>query len=1147
MKKRKIISFLLALCICFSALPITAQAASSYNAGNAVAYAASHWNDGVGLCAEFVSNCLRAGGLSSWNRECTNLYNQLNNEVVGGARIASVQYLTTSGNYIRTSDNAGKISKGDVLFWLCSGCPTDSVGGPYQHTALVSDVSGTYVKVYQHNGAVNNQPAWVGNCYECGRRYSHMVVIHFGSSSAPTVKEYFSCNVEIRTTKGKTVNLYSKPTDSTRKTYFDQGQTAYSTRGAKLSNGTTWYEIQAIDNGKVVTLWLNAASSGVTIINKKVEPSLTFSPSSLSMNVGTSKTVSIKFAGDGIQSIGGTINGQSLCDVSWGGTNWSAGTTSLTVTGKKAGTATITVNLMDKDGKTICSKSFTATITDQTYTVSYNANGGSGAPASQTKTYGKALTLSSQKPTRTGYTFKGWATSANSSTVSYQLGGTYTGNSNLTLYAVWAPSTLTVKEYFSCNVQINTTKGKTVNLYSSPTDSTRKTYFDQGQTAYSTRGAKLSDGSTWYEIQAIDNGKVVTLWLNAASSGIKIIDKKIDPSLSFSPSSLSLDLGTSKTVSITFKGDGIYNLSYGIGDSSVCSASWGSVDYSTGKTSLTVTGKSGGSTKITIYLNDKNGKSLYSQSINVTVTAPTYTVSYNANGGSGAPSPQTKQYDKTLTLSSTKPTRSGYTFMGWATSSGASSAQYQPGSSYTSNKNLTLYAVWERNKIDSSLTFSPSSLTMDPGSSKTVSISFKGEDIEKLHYTIHNSSVCDLSWGSTDLGKGTSSLTVTGKNPGTATVTVYLLDDEGKFFFSQDFSVTVNSQSYTVSYNANGGSGAPSPQTKQYNKTLTLSSTKPTRDGYTFIGWAESPDASSAQVQYHPGDIYTENKNLTLYAVWMTAKPDHQHDLSYKRGVSSTCTEGGTQAYWSCAGCGKRFTDSSANREITDIHLDPLGHNYVDGICTRCGAADPNAAAPSVTEVHLPRQTIYFQDQFIDVYENQWFTKNVSEAYELGLMVGTSSNTFSPYGDVTLAQAITMACRIHSIYQDGYENIPKSDGAWYQSYLDYAYRNGIIDWAYYNAEVENKATRAQFAQIMANALPDEGFCAINSVTDNSIPDVSMSENFSSAVYKLYRAGILSGGDVNGTFSPRTYITRAEAAAVVSRIAESSNRVSFSLS
>ena len=72
----------------------------------------------------------------------------------------------------------------------------------------------------------------------------------------------------------------------------------------------------------------------------------------------------------------------------------------------------------------------------RTYTVSYNANGGSGAPASQTKTYGVNLTLSSTIPTRAGYAFKGWATSSTGA-VAYPAGGTYSDNSTVTLYAVW--------------------------------------------------------------------------------------------------------------------------------------------------------------------------------------------------------------------------------------------------------------------------------------------------------------------------------------------------------------------------------------------------------------------------------------------------------------------------------------------------------------------------------------------------------------------------------------------------------------------------------------------------------------------------------------------------------------------------------------
>ena len=72
----------------------------------------------------------------------------------------------------------------------------------------------------------------------------------------------------------------------------------------------------------------------------------------------------------------------------------------------------------------------------KTYTVSYNANGGTGAPASQTKTYGVNLTLSSTIPTRQYYNFKGWATSPNGSVV-YAAGGTYSANAAVTLYAVW--------------------------------------------------------------------------------------------------------------------------------------------------------------------------------------------------------------------------------------------------------------------------------------------------------------------------------------------------------------------------------------------------------------------------------------------------------------------------------------------------------------------------------------------------------------------------------------------------------------------------------------------------------------------------------------------------------------------------------------
>lgn len=75
-----------------------------------------------------------------------------------------------------------------------------------------------------------------------------------------------------------------------------------------------------------------------------------------------------------------------------------------------------------------------------TYAVTYNANGGSGAPATQTKTYGVTLTLSSTVPTRDGYNFLGWGTSATATSATYSAGGSYTANAAITLYAVWTQS-----------------------------------------------------------------------------------------------------------------------------------------------------------------------------------------------------------------------------------------------------------------------------------------------------------------------------------------------------------------------------------------------------------------------------------------------------------------------------------------------------------------------------------------------------------------------------------------------------------------------------------------------------------------------------------------------------------------------------------
>ena len=324
-------------------------------------------------------------------------------------------------------------------------------------------------------------------------------------------------------------------------------------------------------------------------------------------------------------------------------------------------------------------------VTDLTYNISYNANGGSGAPSSQTKYYDKLLSLSSLKPIRTGYTFKGWSTSSTATKASYQSGDNYISNSNVTLYAVW--------EKIQYNISYNANGG-------SGAPSTQSKYH----------------GST-----------------------------------------LTLRSAKPTRTGCIFKG------------------------WSTSSTA----------TKASYQPGDN-----YTSNSNVTLYAVwekiQYNISYDANGGSGAPSDQSKYYDSTITLRSGKPTRKGYLFKGWSTRSTALSADYQPGDRYSSNSNLTLYAVWEQIK-------------------------------------------------------------------------------------------------YYVYYNANGGSGAPFEQWKYYDSTLVLRSGTPIRVGYTFKGWSTSSTATSAS--YMPGGTYTANRDMTLYAVWKampTATPTPRPGSSINQGTQVT-------------------------------------------------------------------------------------------------------------------------------------------------------------------------------------------------------------------------------------------------------------------
>ena len=197
-------------------------------------------------------------------------------------------------------------------------------------------------------------------------------------------------------------------------------------------------------------------------------------------------------------------------------------------------------------------------------------------------------------------------------------------------------------------------------------------------------------------------------------------------------------------------------------------------------------------------------------------------------------------------------------------------------------------------------------------------------------------------------------------------------------------------------------------------------------------------------------------------------------------------------------------------------------------------SAVPAFAAGSMANFERNRT---YGGEFEDVPESAWYYPYVTAAFEYGFVSGKGEGRFDPDGSITLAETLVIADQIHSIYR-GKEIDRTADGSWYTPYVKYAVQSGIIAEGTY-ADYTAKATRAQFAAIMAKALPDEALPEIAEV--RTIPDVPASADYAEPVYKLYNAGIVSGSDGYGTFHPESDIKRSEVSVIALNLADQSRR------
>ena len=230
------------------------------------------------------------------------------------------------------------------------------------------------------------------------------------------------------------------------------------------------------------------------------------------------------------------------------------------------------------------------------------------------------------------------------------------------------------------------------------------------------------------------------------------------------------------------------------------------------------------------------------------LTANSYTVTFNPNGGEGEMTDQDFTYDQTKSLTPNSFTRTGYTFDGWKDDEGNSYSDEETVENLTSEPNgsVTLYAQWTVNTYSITYDLDGGNASGNPTSYTVESSAITLNAPTRTGYTF-------AGWTGTELSEASTTVTIATGSTG-----------------DRNYTATWTANTYTVTFDANGGEGSMDPQPFTYDASQNLSPNSFTRTGYTFAGWSTSEGGS---VVYSNGQSVSnltadQNGNVTLYAQW---------------------------------------------------------------------------------------------------------------------------------------------------------------------------------------------------------------------------------------------------------------------------------------
>ena len=616
-----------------------------------------------------------------------------------------------------------------------------------------------------------------------------------------------------------------------------------------------------------------------------------------------------------------------------------------------------------------------------TYLIRFNANGGSGYMSNMTCEVGKGYYLTKNAFTKSGYTFKGWATISGSSTVRYTdqeyiSDLTTTNGAAITLYAVWESNTKNYTIRFNSNggygsmSDMTCTVGSTYQL-------TRNAFYKNGysfvgwNTYSGATSVKYSDGEFVTDLSTT-NGSVVNLyavWKEDAKSYTIRFNANYG---SGSMSDMTCVVGYSYRLSTNqFTRSGYIFKGW-----SLSSGSYNSVNY-TENAYVTDLSTTNGATVNLYAVWEKQADS-------------TYTIRFNSNGGSGYMSNMTCSMNTYYNLSANTFTRSGFSFAGWSLGSGNNNSvnwsdKAQVKNISSAGGTVTLYAVWKQVGSDTTSraytiifnanggtgTMAKQKVTSEPVTLNKNQFTKDGYEFAGWKYLPDGKIYPDqasVTWG-TDKNLWSDGTTYNN-------VVVYAQ-------WKQKRTAT-----YTIQFDSNGGTGYMSDQVTSENPT-TINKNQFTRSGYTFLGWSTSKYSTTAGYK-DQGTINFYDANdyiiIKLYAIWQknttnyTIRFDANGGFGYMNDISATCgsstvlpTNQFTRTDYTFKGWSRTSGDYNSVKYTDGATVPSL--SYTDGsIITLYAVWEKNAAKT---------YTVYFNGNGATSGYMSYITKNQDEYFAL--------------------------------------------------------------------------------------------------------------------------------------------------------------------